>query len=267
VSAVPTRWRAVRGGAVVVLALVATLAAVATAAGDAVAAPDAATALRDANAAATAGDWAAVDALVAPLLVTKLTPADLAEAHRLRGLAAFFDERAAQAEVEFLAYLRLDLDGRLDPAIYPPEAITFFEGIRTRHAAELRARRPQPRRYVVLNLLPPAGQFQNGERTKGFVIGGLLGGLAIANVTTYLVLRSWCGGAGSTCDRSGTDHAAAANQLRAFNYIAGIGLIATYAWGIYDGIRGYRRRTAELELAPTFTPTTGGGMIGVGARF
>src|SRR5438874_7564024 len=92
-------------------------------------------ALRDANAAAIAGDWQRVGELVDPLLVHALSPADVAEAHRLAGLAAFFQHRSADAETHFLAYLRLDLDARLDPALVPPEAVTFFDAVRARHAA------------------------------------------------------------------------------------------------------------------------------------
>src|SRR5438270_10051108 len=95
--------------------------------------------LRDANTAATAGDWQRVAALVEPVLAGAPSNADLAEAHRLAGLAAFFAQNTAGAEQHFLAYLKLDLDGRLDPALVPPEAVTFFEDVRARHAAELRA--------------------------------------------------------------------------------------------------------------------------------
>src|SRR5690606_23204411 len=122
-----------------------------------------------------------------------LPPADLAEAHRLAGMAAFYHhQRRDLAEAHFLAYLKIDLDGRLDPALYPPEVVGFFDEVRTKHQAELRARRPRARSYWLLNLIPPGGQLQNREPRKAWVIGGLLGGFAIGNVTTYLVLRSWC---------------------------------------------------------------------------
>src|SRR5262245_42539088 len=82
--------------------------------------PEAATSdvLRDGNTAALAGDWPRVATLVDPLLGRRLAAADLGEAHRLAGIAAFFQQRNDQAEAHFLAYLRIDLDGRLDPALY-----------------------------------------------------------------------------------------------------------------------------------------------------
>ncbi|MGN6108538.1 MAG: hypothetical protein ACTHU0_25760, partial [Kofleriaceae bacterium] len=227
--------------------------------------------LRDANLAASAGDWPRVAALVEPLLGQRLAVADLAEAHRLAGLAAFFLERRAAAEAHFVAWLRIDLDGRLDPALHPPEVTTFLDDVRTRHAAELRARRPRPRRYWWLNLVPPGGQIQNGERAKAYVVGGLLGTFAAANLTTYFVLRSWCtrvsgpGGESVTCDDK-VDRASTAAMLRTINLVAGVGLIATYVYGVYDGARGYRRAPAVL---PYVAPAEGGGagLVGLWGSF
>lgn len=228
--------------------------------------------LREGNAAATAGDWATVRALIEPLLRGQLADADLGEAHRLAGLAALFQARAPDAEQHFLAYLRIDLDGQLDPALYPPEAILFFNDVRAKHGAELRARRPVARRYFVLNLLPPAGQFQNGERTKGFIVGGLVAGFAVANVTSFLLLRSWCtrtteaGGSGLLCDET-ADRTTSAGYARAINLASGVGLILTYAYGVVDGVQGYRRRTRTHALQPVIATHGDTGFVGVAGTF
>jgi hypothetical protein len=235
---------------------------------------DPSTALREANAAATAGDWPRVSAYVQPLLARQLDPADLAEAHRLAGVAAMLVDppNRALAEQHFLTYLRLDLDGHLDPALYPPEVIQVFSDVRSRHAAELRARRPPKNRHWVLNLVPPFGQFQNKERTKGVVLGALLGTFLAANLTSYFVLRSWCfdqardGKSSVGCDET-TDRNASAQTLRSINITSGVALIVTYAWGVYDGVRGYRRRSREAALAPYATPTNGGATVGVTLNF
>ena len=224
--------------------------------------------LRDANVAATGGDWVRVDSLVEPLFAGELVPADLAEAHRLAGLAAFFQQRPTEAGSHFLAYLRLDLEGRLDPALYPPEVVGFFDDVRVRHAAELRARRPQPHRYFVLNLVPPFGQWQNDQHVKAYIVGGALLTFAIGNLATYLILRSWCtqvsgtGGSSVTCDDN-QDHARSAAQLRGLNIAAGIGLVLTYAYGVYDGVRWYRRQGAVQP----FVSIDGGGMVGISGSF
>jgi hypothetical protein len=232
------------------------------------AAADPASALRDANAAATAGEWERVQSLADGLLgpsQAELAPTDRAEADRLAGLASFFLQRKAAAETYFVAYLKLDLDGHLDPAVYPPEVVNFFNEVRARHAGELHAVRPQPKRYWPLALLPPVAQFQNGERVKGIVVGSLLGALLATNITTYFVLRSWCHNPGSTCDASGKNHFRSAETLSGVNALTGVGFILTYAYGVWDGVRGYRRRS--VELAPYMNATSDTTSFGVVAAF
>ncbi|HSD91084.1 MAG TPA: hypothetical protein VLB44_26360, partial [Kofleriaceae bacterium] len=228
-------------------------------------------ALREANDAATAGEWSRVDALIQPLLARQLDQADLAEAHRLAGIAAWYAQPQRQdlAEQHFLAYLRIDLDAHLDPALYPPEVVNFFNEVRARHAAELKAARPK-KRYAVLALLPPFGQFQNGERTKGWVLGGMMGTFAIANVSTLLLQRRWCthaegptGLSSSVCD----GHVSGARAARSIQITSGVALILTYLYGVYDGVRGYRRESRERALVPFASPTNQGTVVGVQMNF
>ena len=184
----------------------------------AAAAHTAAAILRDASAALEAGEHQRAADLARGVLANSDVPApDRAEAYRLFGLASFFLERFPDAEEAFLAYLKIEVDGRLDPAVVPPEAIVFFEDVRARHAAELRKYRPGPerRRYRALNLLPPAGQFQNGEPTKGWIIAGL-GGLALAtNIGSYVVLRRWCDDDTGVCKSDGESRTGLATEREA----------------------------------------------------
>jgi hypothetical protein len=219
---------------------------------------DPASALREANGAATAGDWAKVAALAAPETVAP-NAADRAEAFRLHGLAEFFGGDRAIAERDFVAYLRLDRDGHLDPALYPPDAINFFNEVRARHAPELR--RP-PKRYAVVAALPVFAQLQNGDRTKAWVLAGAIGAFAATNIATYFVLRSWCNDSGDTCDASGKNHFTAAHHLEVVNVASGIALIGALLYGVYDGVSGYRARS-QLYIAPE----TNGAMVGFTARF
>lgn len=233
----------------------------------ATAAADPASTLRDANAAATAGDWDKVSAQVDPLLANSLAPADLAEAHRLAGLAAFFHGDKNAAEFHFLAYLRIDLEGHLDPALYPPEVVSFFDGVRANHAAELRSHTRGKLRWYIAPV-PVASQLQNGETGKGIVIGSLFGAFAITNVTSYLVLRSWCHDVGSTCDASGTNHYRAAERLQTVNIASGIGALVVLGYGVYDGVVSYRRRTRALALEPYVAPgTEGSTTFGIAGSF
>ncbi len=259
--------------ALVVLCLLAGVAA-AQAPVDPYASTDPATALREANSAASSGDWERVDALVQPLLARQLDRSDLAEAHRLAGIAALSVQppRRDVAEQHFLAYLRIDLDGHLDPALNPPEVVTFFNDVRARHAAELRALRPRGKRYAVLTLVPPFGQFQNGERTKGWIIAGALGAFAATNVTSVLLLRRWCttvsrdGKSSRVCDEP-VNHYDEAKAARSIQILSAVGFIATYVYGVYDGVRGYRRESRERALLPYAAPTATGGVVGVSMKF
>jgi hypothetical protein len=226
-------------------------------------------ALRDGNEAAAQGDWSRVSSLVDPLLRTQLPPADLAEAYRLAGIAAFFQNRKTDAEAHFLNYLRIDLDARLDPALYPPDVVNYFNDIRLKHDPELRRRRPKPKRYWWLNLVPPGGQIQNGDKLKAWLIGGGLAAFAITNVTSYYVLRSWCTevegsvGGSVTCD-DGNDRSSSASTLKIVNIGSGVGLILTYAYGVYDGFSNYARKET---IQPFVAPVNGGATVGVGGTF
>ncbi len=221
--------------------------------------------LRAADAAGAAGDWTATAALVGTLDLSRLDRGDLAEARRLRGLADFFAGRRADAEVELVEWLKLDQDAHLDPGVTPPEAVSFFEEVRGRHAAELRALRPQPRRWAALNLLPPWGQFQNGDRGKGWVIAGAGVALLAVDVGSYALLRHWCSSSDLTCD-VGSDRAGEARNARTVNLIAGGALIALYAYGAIDGFWGYRSHT-EVRVLPMLSPDGAGAQVVLGGRF
>ena len=236
---------------------------------------DVATILRDANASASAGDWPKVTELVGPLLRQPLVRADLAEAHRLEGLAAFFANDRAEAEAQLLAYLELDPSAHLDPTVVPPEAVTFFEDVRVRHAPELvdrirvgqqilRAHRPK-KRALWLAFVPGINQLYYGERAKGWLVTSALTAFLATDVTTYFVLRSWCSPTDDTCSGSAS-HMRHARDLRTINLISGVGLIATYLYGLYDGVVGYRR-SAHEELVPYVGGVDGGAVLGLGLTF
>ena len=208
---------------------------------------DPAAVLRAADAAGATGDWATTATLVASLDVARLGRADLAEARRLRGLAAFFAGRLVDAEIELVAWLSLDLDARLDPSVTPPEAINFLESVRARHAAELRGLRPHvEHRWGALNLLPPWGQFQNGDRTKGWIVAGLGAALLAVDIGTYATLRSWCSPEDFTCDRG----AGTVRAMRDVNYAAGGALLALYVYGVVDGFWNFRSGPSEVMMVP-----------------
>ena len=83
----------------------------------------------------------------------------------------------------------------------------------------------------------------------------------MGSITSYAILSSWCtrvigdGGASVTCDDD-RDRRQVATQLRAINLVASVGVLLTYAYSAYDGVKGYRRVTRERAMQPyaTITP-------------
>jgi hypothetical protein len=260
------------GALVCACALVASLPAVARGGGGdrAEAAHTAAAILRDASAALDAGEHQRAADLARGVLANPDVPTpDRAEAYRLFGLASFFLERFPDAEEAFLAYLKIEVDGRLDPAVVPPEAIVFFEDVRARHAAELRKYRPGPerRRYRALNLLPPAGQFQNGQPTKGWIVAGL-GGLSLAtNIGSYVVLRRWCNESTGVCRSNGESRTESARTMRTVNTTAGLVFIGTALYGMYDGFRHFRPNRPRARASVQIVPVPDGGFASVRVVF
>jgi hypothetical protein len=188
---------------------------------------------------------------------------DRAEIWRILGLARFFKGDLDGAEQALLEYLKLEQDARLDPALVPPEAIVFLEDVRSRHAAEIRAYHPDPtpRRWALLNLVPPAGQFQNADRRVGFTLAVSGAALVGLNIGTYAWLKSVCSSAqGNVCGDEG-QHYGRARFLRAVNVGSLVGLGVVYVYGVYDGFSGYRSRGRELSLS--LAP---GGFPGVAVR-
>ena len=55
--------------------------------------------------------------------------------------------------------------------------------------------------------------------------------------------------------------------MRSVFITSSIGLVATYLYGVYDGVRGYRRESRERALVPFASPTNQGGLVGVQMNF
>lgn len=185
---------------------------------------------------------------------------DRAEAWRIVGLSRFFLGERQRAEAAFLAYLRIDLDAHLDPALVAPEAIVFFEDVRARHAAELDALRPpaEETRSLWINFLPAGGQFQNGETGKAWILLGGVTVFAATNLTTYALARRNCDEQMKTCDDPDT-----ARALKAVNIISGAAAIGLYAYSVIDGYRGYRAHQREQEARIRIGLTGGDQSVGL----
>ncbi|MBZ0233406.1 MAG: hypothetical protein K8M05_13845 [Deltaproteobacteria bacterium] len=223
--------------------------------------------IADAAGAVDDKDWERVIVLVGDIPNdAAVTPADHAEAHRLLGIAEFYRQRYDSAEAHFHAYLRIELDGHLDIGLFAPDVVTFFDNVKAKHAAELRALRPRTRRWAVLNLVPPAGQFQNRQRAKGWVLGGLGATLLATNITTYVMLDRWCSDLDRTCEDGSRSRADSARRMKTINSITGAALVGLYVYGVIDGFRHYRRARATVTVTPVSMGARGGG-IGIAGTF
>lgn len=218
-------------------------------------------ALDRANAAYEFGDLNQV-VEAARTIVDGAVPADERErslALRLLGIALYLTGRADGAEVAFVALLRLRPSARLDPATTRPEVVAFFEQFRRRHARELEevARRSRPSRAWAF--LPPAGQFKNGDRGRGFVILGLGVASLAGAVATAVVLDSRCGEDRVCRDGGGELASDSSRTLRTFNHVSVAVLAATYVAGVIDALlRSGREPEERASISFVLLPGYGG---------
>lgn len=184
------------------------------------------------------------------------TPAQRAQALRYLGVGLFLTGRQEGAETAFFDLLRLKPGVRLDPTSTRPDVVAFFEGVRARHADEIRqAARARPGKRFIWNFLPPVGQFQNGQTAKGWVIGALEVLSLGASIATYAQLRAW-----QHPDDTFGDRAGDARTFKTLNYLSVGVFAATVVLGIVDGIANYGA-DHDAETLSFLTPG------GVGFRF
>jgi hypothetical protein len=232
------RWSSLVIAVLVALSLNAARIPAARAAGEATTPPaTAAEALEKARAAYEYGDMemvvdesrAVAEGRVRP------TPAQRAQALRYLGVGLYLTGRQEGAETAFFDLLRLKPNIRLDPTTTRPDVVAFFEGVRARHADEIRqAAQTRPGRHFIWNFLPPVGQFQNGQAARGWVIGAVEVLSLGASIATYAQLRAW-----QHPDDTFPDHASDARTFKTLNYISVGVFVTTVIVGIVDGIANY----------------------------
>lgn len=175
-----------------------------------------------------------------PLVQTRVLRdrADQKEALRAYGVSLYLSGARAGAERAFRDLLRLDPGEKLDPGFVRPEVIVFFAYVRNKYQAELK--RKTSRAWI--NVLPPWGQFQNGHRTKGYLL--LAGELAFfaTSVTTWLVIDKWKGETGEFLG-----YEKEWKQLQVVNIVAASLAIGLAIYGIADGFYYYYKAPINEE--------------------
>lgn len=216
--------------------------------------PDAAAALVRAGAAYEYGDLNQV--VEAARFITEgslpATQEQQAQAFRLLGIGLFLTNRPLGAEAAFTELLRKDPHARLDPTTTRPELVAFFESLRHQQLA-----RERSTRKVAWNFIPPAGQFQNGDNVKGWVILslGLVSGATC--LTSYVLYRSWQRSDGTAA------HEDLARTFRStVNPISGAIVAAVYLYGVFDGLIGYSKPLDDSRAPVSLQLFPGGGGLG-----
>lgn len=197
-------------------------------------------------------------------------PNELIEAREMLGACDFEAGRSEEAKAEFEKALQLDPTTRLDPSFFSTGAQHVFDqtksDLEARRAKEAEIRKLQeererlrhilenivvvePRHYYI-NFLPfGAGQFQNGDQTKGYLLAAGEGltlsgsfGIWIYLVGKYGVNCPHCV---QTADASGVLHLQEAE--------IGLGAVAIglYLYGVVDAVRNYK---AQVQLDKSALP-------------
>lgn len=123
-------------------------------------------------------------------------------------------------------------------------------------------------------LLPGWGQFYNGEKTKGWIIGGLTIGSLIGTIGTYVVgdgARKEYEGFGPGTEASKFDTAYSTwESMATLNNTLAISFMALYTFNLVDAVISAKPATRAVGLLPGETPPVQLGLLDdgrIGAKF
>jgi len=207
---------------------------------------------------------------------------EVVQARRMLGVAYLFQNQPDEARREFRKLLELRPDYRFDPLLDPQQVVDFFNGVlseekatiekfeerrrqRDKAAAEQRRldieRLSKPptvlqyeRHSYAINFVPfGAGQFQNGERRKGWFFFGaeaLLGAVSVGAFATNLGLYGLTPNRGCkirladgmACPTTSIDHAQedTSRALLGVQVVSGGLFFAVAIWGVIDAMAHFQ---------------------------
>jgi tetratricopeptide (TPR) repeat protein len=250
------------------------------------------------------GAWADAAGAVRELLATRsdLTESQRIEAYRLLGLAEYQLGDRAQARAAFVNLLSLDPDFSLDPFLVPPPIVEFFDKVKREHEPDLVPLRERKRqlkeqqrlaeeaqrkllaeeqarsgpptkilrvqeRIYLFNWLPlGAGQFQNGQRTKGVAIAAGEVVFGLVNVGAILIHNQIASDRSRFCtvkDTSNCSNPPITDSDR--RLLTRIDLARYISAGLFWGIYAYGVIDAHIYYVPRIetemTPDQRGGTV------
>ena len=235
--------------------------------------------------------------LLHPLLYPEVlldSEGEVVQAHRMLGVSYLFSGQGEEAKREFHKLLELRPDYRFDPLLDPQQVVDAFNAVVKEEESEIltiearRKRRDQEiaarlqrearlhpptttivryeRHSYLLNFVPfGAGQFQNGQRRKGWLFFGVetaLAAISVGALTANFALyganpyRRCLRPAGSigACPSADIDHSQeeTSRTLLRIQVISGGLFFAAAIWGVIDAVRHYQRDVLLTEpVAPS----------------
>ncbi len=216
---------------------------------------------------------------------------EVVQAHRMLGVSYLFAGQLEEAKREFHKLLELRPDYRFDPLLDPQQVVDAFNAVvkeeeteivaiearRKRRDQEIAARlqreaRLHPpvttivryeRHSYLLNFVPfGAGQFQNGQRRKGWLflgvetalaaisVGAFTANFALYGATPYRRCLQMVNPTGP-CPADQIDHSQedTSRTLLRVQVISGGLFFAAAIWGVVDALRHYQRDVLMAEPA------------------
>lgn len=193
-----------------------------------------------------------------------------AQALRLLGIGLYVTGRLAGAQTAFEQLLQLAPETQLNPATTRPEIVTFFYQIRRTRIDDLRREHEAARPNAAFCLLPPVGQFLNGETTKGWVLLVAEAATFITATAAFVVGNSWMQSDGTVCkpglsDEACEDRTDKYNKLRTVQWASSGAFALTYAYGVIDAMISRNRQPSEEELLRRAPPRVSVALLPNGA--
>ena len=238
---------------------------------------------------------------------------EVVQAHRMLGVAYLFEKQPEDAKREFHKLLELRPDYRFDPLMDPQLVVDTFNAVvkeeeseiaaienrRRQRDQELAARRQREARLhtaptvvvyerhsYLLNFVPfGAGQFQNGDRRKGWWFLGVEAGLAAISIGAFVtnfavyglqphrgckVMQSQpdSNGMNDLCPQGQIDYSSEqrSQDILRVQLISGGLFFAAAIWGVIDALKHYQRDVLLPQAPATGDLRIGLGPFGLSAR-
>jgi hypothetical protein len=257
--------------------------------------------LQEAQRAYARGDYRAAIRLLDPLLYPTIrlsAKAKVLTAYKLLGISYLLEKDRPAASKQFLAILSHDPDYALDTLVDPRAAVDLFDSVKQQNEEKLRrvrerieeekrrreeekrraAQRVAPRQETILertrqrrsywvNFLPlGAGQFQNGHRTKAYVVLSLQLAFGAVSLSSAIWHRAEFSGPLTR----GSSEAALAERVAVTQVVSGALFFGALAYGIIDALAYYEEETVSektYQRRITLVPTVGPREVGLGMSF